>query len=91
MPLYTIKVGSIWKAGKQHGIGATVELTEADREKIDPKHTDLASLEELKADVEKAKLEAASVEKKASQLEAEHKAAQQQQAAQPSPKKAGGK
>lgn len=67
MPVYTIKHGSIWQGGKLRSVNETVELSEKDRELIDPKHTDLQSPEEAKAEAEAA-LEAA--EKKAADAKA---------------------
>lgn len=67
MGVYTIKNGSIWQGGKQLHAGDVVELSDKDRQLIDPQHTDLQSSEEAQAEAEQL---AAEAEKKAAAAKA---------------------
>jgi len=53
MPSFIIKRGGIWASGKLHTEGDVVELSDKDRDAIDPHHVDLQSSNEAKAEAEK--------------------------------------
>ena len=53
MPSFIIKRGGIWASGKLHTEGDVVELSDKDRDAIDPHHVDLQSSKEAKAEAEK--------------------------------------
>lgn len=68
MASYVIKRGGIWSGGKLLSEGATVELSDADRDAMDPQHTDLLSANEAKAEASKLKAEADALTEKAKNL-----------------------
>lgn len=53
MPQFIIKRGGIWADGKLLTEGAVVELSEKDRDAMDPLHIDLQSSSEAKAEADK--------------------------------------
>lgn len=76
MPSFLIKRGGIWAGGKLLTEGDTVELSEKDRDIIDPEHTTLQSAKDAKHEAEKLAAESKAAAEKAKQLaEAESKAA----------------
>lgn len=77
MATYTIKKYGIWQGNKLRGPGETVELDEAEREKIDPDHSNLQSRDEAQLEAEKLAAEAKLAAEKArvlGELDAKHKA-----------------
>jgi len=74
---YTIKQFGIWQLGKLRGPGETVDLTDEDRERIDPEHLHLQSKEEAALEAKKLAAEAKLAAEKAKALadiDAKHKA-----------------
>lgn len=70
MGIFTIKFGTIWSGGKPRTVGETIELSEKDRERIDPTHEHLMSLDEAKEIGRKAKAAAEEAAKQAADLAA---------------------
>ena len=68
MPLFTIKRGGIWRGGKLCTEGQVVELSDEDRELIDPGHTDLQSSADLKSDAAQAEADAKAAKLKLDEL-----------------------
>lgn len=90
MTTFTIKHGIIWQGNKPRSVGETVEIDDAQRDVIDPNHTDLQSASEAKLEAEKLAAEADLAKQKAeafAKLDAEHAAKQKAEDA----KKKGGK
>ncbi len=68
MPSFIVKRGGIWAGGKLHTEGAVVELSEKDRDVIDPNHDTLQSAKDAKLEAEKLAAESKAAAEKAKQL-----------------------
>lgn len=81
---YLIKHGGVWANGKLIPTGGNVELSDEDRELIDPNHTDLQSGAEADTEASKLSVDADLAKARAAALarvDAEHAAKLKQQAA----------
>lgn len=73
--IFLIKHGGVWKDGKLVPTGGRVDLEPADRELIDPNHTDLESAEEAEIASQKLDVEASLARRKSqalARIDAEH-------------------